>query len=67
MTVVNEGEKMSHVLTDGHVLRLHQGRHLIHHLGDDLLEGEADNLCLDSLFSARPRRLSKVVGVSHWT
>ena len=67
MTAVDEGKEMSHVLTDSHVLRPHQGWHLLHHLGDNLLEGEADNLCLNTLFSSSTSRLAKVVCVSHWT
>ena len=67
VTAVNEGKEMSHVLTDRHVLRPCQGRHLLHHLGHDLLEGEADNLCLNSFFGSGPSRLAKVVSVSHWT
>ena len=58
---------MSHVLTDRRVLRLAEGRHLVHYLGDKLLEGEADDLSLDALLSAQPGGLPKVVCVSHRT
>ena len=65
MTVVDVGQEVPHVLTHGHILRLVQVRHLLHDLGDELLEGVADDLGLDALLGAHPGGLSEVVGVAH--
>ena len=67
MRVVDVSQELSHFIVKRYVLWLRDHCHLLHHLRHHLLEGDADDLRLNSLLGSWSWSLSEVVGVAQGT
>ena len=67
MRVVDVSQELSHFIVKRYVLWLRDHCHLLHHLRHHLLEGDADDLRLNSLLGSWSWSLSEVVGVTQGT